>query len=103
MWVNPVNFRLREFTGEGVRAAAEFQVHWACGGKAATEAYFDLPAVREAIHVARVPLREWTMETDLNYTCSGDDEAASRRNFSDCPIKDYRPIIKSLPGLALAL
>ena len=47
-----MNFRLREFTGEGVRAAAEFQVHWACGGKAATEAYFDLPAVREAIHVA---------------------------------------------------
>ena len=27
-------------------AAVEFQVRWACGGKAATEVYFDLPAVR---------------------------------------------------------
>ena len=26
----------------------------------------------------------------------GDDEKASRKNFTDCPIKDYRPMIKSL-------
>ena len=43
-----------------------------------------------------MPLKKWTIETDLNYTCSGDDEHAARLNFTNCPIKDYRPLIKRL-------
>ena len=56
--------------GSGPVEAVEYQVHWACGGKRAVEAYFDEPSVRAAIHVTPTALKKWTMETDLNYTCS---------------------------------
>ena len=54
----------REFVGGDVKEAAEYQVHWACGGKRATEAYLDSAEVREAIHVTPTALRKWGMETD---------------------------------------
>ena len=47
-----------------MKEAAEYQVHWACGGKRATEAYLDSAEVREAIHVTPTALRKWGMETD---------------------------------------
>ena len=135
-----------------MKESAEYQVHWACGGKRATEAYLDSAEVREAIHVTPTALQKWRMETDRECSCNagasalhtsaifcprlgltssllcfwqsttrapcepsgcccrrhddnparcglctqGDDEKASRKNFTDCPIKDYRPMIKSL-------
>ena len=57
-------------TGQGPVEAVEYQVHWACGGKRAVEAYFNDENVRAAIHVTPTRLKQWTTETDLNYTCS---------------------------------
>jgi len=60
----------REFVGGDVKEAAEYQVHWACGGKRATEAYLDSAEVREAIHVTPTALRKWGMETDRECRCN---------------------------------
>ena len=51
-----------------------------------------------ALHVAASPVarqQRWAPDVDLNYTCSNDDTDAMLGNFSSCPIRDYRTMLKA--------
>ena len=68
---------------------------WYCGGEAATSDYMNHALVRAAMGIpASFP--RWQLETDLDWHCSNDDEAAFRHNFTNCEISDYRPMLKQL-------
>ena len=77
---------------------AERQAGWWCGSKAATTAYMNHLEVRAALGI-NASEGAWAMETDLDWNCSNDDEAAFASNFTTCQITDYRPMLDELVRL----
>lgn len=86
----------RSTLGEGESADPEHSAMHYCGGHAAAAQYMNLGAVRAAMHIPANVSSVWAASQDVDWSCSNDDEDAFARNFTNCKIADYRPLIKDI-------